>query len=435
MPKINFQLDKNLLFNEVEAQIINKILGNTPVLKKFVNLRRFYYEDLAIQKHLGIKVDRVKDNKLNPELFKLAYEKMEPAEKKLFNIWQITIPGSNPITEKTLGKLTELLLKELKGLAQFVSLEKDYQLAAFPNDPRFGNLRALQTMQCSQAWTRSTGRGVLVAVIDTGIYAAHPDIHGNLAVDSSGNIIADAFLEGVTSPNVGDRNGHGTHVAGTIAAVGNNSTGIIGVAPDAKIIPIKVFSAATTSTSRNIANAIYFAESKGAQIINNSWYYDADNVPDGGLDPQSSHDMALLSAVRFAILNNVICVFAAGNRNTDVSNYWLVQEPGAIVVGATRLSSDAKFANSNESVNLTIAAPGEGIESLWLNPTLYNTRSGTSMAAAHVSGAIALYLSSLNLGGGRVSPNLIISRLRNPNHSDRVSASIGGFRVNCNRLV
>jgi subtilisin family serine protease len=435
MPKINFQLDKNLLFTEVEILIINKILANNPVLKKFVNLRRFYYEDLAIQKHLGIKVDRVKDNKLNPELFQKAYKKMEPAEKKLFNIWQITIPGSNPITEKTLGKLTELLLKELKAFAQFVSLEKEYQLAAFPNDPRFGNLKALRRMQCPQAWTRATGSGVLVAVIDSGIFETHPDINGNLAVDSAGNIIADAFLEGVTSPSVRDFTGHGTHVAGTIAAVGNNSTGIIGVAPDAKIIPIKVFSAATTSTSRNIANAIYFAESKGVQIINNSWYYDADNVPDGGLDPQSRHDMALLSAVRFAISKNVICVFAAGNKNTDVSNYWLVQEPGAIVVAATRLDSDAKFIDSNESVNLTIAAPGEDIESLALSSPFYGTRSGTSMAAAHVSGAIALYLSSLNLGGGRVSPNQVIGRLRNANHSDPASPSIGGFRVNCNRLL
>ncbi len=433
MPKINFQLDKNLLFDEVEIQIINKILTNNPTLKKFVNLRRFYYEDLAIKKYLGKKVDRVKNNKLDPGLFKLAYEKMEPDEKKLFHIWQIIIPGSNFVTEKILGRLTELLLKELKGFAQFVSLEKEYQLASFPNDARYRNLTALQTMQCPQAWPRSTGQGVLVGVIDTGIYEGHPDINANLARDNAGNIIADVFLEGVTTSSFNDRHGHGTHVAGTIAAVGNNSIGIIGVAPGAKIVPIKVFSAATTSTSRNIANAIYFAESNGVQIINNSWYYDADNIPGDGLDPQSAHDMALLSAVRFAISKDVVCVFAAGNRAADVTNYWLVQESDTIVVAATNLNDDDKFPDSNESKSLTIAAPGEGIDSLALNPTLYISRSGTSMAAAHVSGAIALYIS--RQGGRRIPPSQIISRLQHINHSDPVSPSIGGFRVNCNRLV
>jgi subtilisin family serine protease len=431
MTEINFQLSENLLFQEIETRIVEKALFNNPIVKKFVQLRRFYYEDLAIKKHLGISVPRIKTNKTDPKLFEEAYNRMEPDEKKLFHIWQIVLPDSQIIPQKLLIESIKGFFAVLGGNSQFVSLEKEYQLASFPNDEYFNNLEALKSIKCIEAWRKSKGEGVRIAVIDTGVLQTHEDINANLARDGN-KIITNVFLEGVRNPTPIDSHGHGTHIAGTIAAVGNNSIGVIGVAPSAKIVPIKVFSAATTSKSRNIANAIYFAEAQKVQIINNSWYYDGTGSPVDVEDP-TEDDKALLTAVKFAISKKVICVFAAGNGDKEVSDYWVVKEPETIVVGATRETSNTKLETSNRSTNLTLAAPGESIKSIGIFDD-YPLMSGTSMAAAHVSGAIALYVAAK--GGARIKPKDIIKRLRDPRYSDPIAdTSIGGFRLNCEKLL
>jgi subtilisin family serine protease len=446
MLEINFQLDKNYLAGQVKSLILDKILGNNPLIKRLIKpyLQRFYFEDLAIRKHLNIYVDRIKINKADHDLFQQAYGKMEPAEKKLFNIWQLRFPSLNPQAEGLIKEVVENLLKGLKNEAEFVSLERTYQLAAFPstppNDPRYrpsDPLHPLNRMDCDDAWKKSVGKDVVVAVIDTGIYEKHQDIGNSLLKNGAGQIIAEACLVGVTSPTWQDQNGHGTHVAGIIAATGNNSKGIIGVAPEAKIIPIRVFSAQTTSKSRNIANALFlaeFIENKKVQIINNSWYYDGEAGPFGHLD-STEDDEALLTAVQFVLSQNVVCVFAAGNKSRNIDDYWLLKEPNAIVVGATKAANDSILALSNNSNQIAIAAPGELIESLDYSGTnAYTTMSGTSMAAAYVSGAIALYISSK--GGGRISPADIKSRLRNSSYSHPIpDATIGGFRVNCHKFL
>ncbi|MBK9492834.1 MAG: S8 family serine peptidase [Haliscomenobacter sp.] len=178
-----------------------------------------------------------------------------------------------------------------------------------------------------------------------------------------------------------DELGHGTHVAGIIAAVGNNNEGVIGVAPDAKIMPIKAFEK-RTANSNTLVKAIKYAVDKGAHIINNSWSYD-ERLPS---------DETLRLAINYALEKGVICVFAAGNKNENVRNYWMALEKDLIVVAATD-QLDRKAPGSNWGNEITITAPG--FEILSLDAASKNgliVQNGTSMATAHVSGAIALYL-------------------------------------------
>ena len=246
--------------------------------------------------------------------------------------------------------------------------------------------------------------------------------------DTDGHLISDVFIDGEPNPTINDTDGHGTHIAGTIAAIGNNGIGIIGVAPRAKILPIKVFNTVDGSESGNIANALYSAAANPkVQIINNSWYFEG---PDGVLE--HADDPALLAAIQVVISEEVICVFAAGNSGADISNYWLLKEPHTIVVGATT-HSDSKLGGTNYSNNLTIAAPGADITSLGLDEIDYPILDGTSMAAAHVSGALALYISKM--GGGRIHPRNIIPMLKTIHRSDPVAPILGGFRLNCLKLL
>ena len=244
----------------------------------------------------------------------------------------------------------------------------------------------INMINATNLWAKGyTGKGVVVAIIDTGCDTKHPALIGriiggrNFTTDDNSN------------PNIyNDYQGHGTHVAGTIA--GNTTkVGITGVAPDAKLLILKALDKSGSGRMEWIINAINYAVAQRVDIISMSL--------GGPQDTKELHD-----AVTKAVNNNILVVCAAGNRgdnanaNTDELDY-----PGAydevIVVGAIDSNKNiAAFTNSNKYVD--IVAPGVNILSTYKNQT-YATLSGTSMATPHVSGALALLIEWANKEFGR----------------------------------
>ncbi|MCB0371363.1 MAG: S8 family serine peptidase, partial [Bdellovibrionales bacterium] len=148
----------------------------------------------------------------------------------------------------------------------------------------YDDLWGLKKINTEDAWDLTQGEGVVVAVVDTGLDLTHADIAENVWTNEGeipGNGIDDdqnGYIDDVHGWDFGDQDndvddfqGHGTHVAGTIAAVGNNSEGIIGVAPKSKIMPVKGFSSYGGGTTSSLAAAIVYAAMNGADVISNSW--------------------------------------------------------------------------------------------------------------------------------------------------------------------
>ena len=218
------------------------------------------------------------------------------------------------------------------------------------------------------AWGTNTGAGVKVGVIDTGVSTTHPDLAANVAGCVS-------FISGI--PACEDDNGHGSHVSGIIAAV-NNSIGVVGVAPDAKIYALKTLDKNGSGYLSDIISAIDWSVANGIQVINMSLGTSS--------DIQSFHD-----AVTRAYNAGIIEVVAAGNSGPGANT---VAYPGAYpeVIGvAATDSTDAVPSWSSRGPQIDIAAPGVNVYSTYKNGG-YATLSGTSMATPHVAGAVALRL-------------------------------------------
>ncbi|ALC89255.1 serine protease [Bacillus sp. FJAT-18017] len=231
----------------------------------------------------------------------------------------------------------------------------------------------VELIQAPEIWGETKGEGITVAVLDTGCDIDHPDLKDriiggrNFTSDDRGN--PDIF---------NDYNGHGTHVAGTIAA-GANEFGVIGTAPEANLLIIKVLAKNGSGQYKWIIDGINYAVEQKVDIISMSL--------GGPNDVPELHD-----AIRNAVRNNILVVCAAGNEGDGKDDTNEFAYPGCynevISVGSITLdrrSSD--FSNSNNEIDLV--APGEKIMSTYLNGK-YAALSGTSMAAPHVSGALAL---------------------------------------------
>ncbi|WLR51639.1 S8 family peptidase [Bacillus tianshenii] len=231
----------------------------------------------------------------------------------------------------------------------------------------------VELIQAPQLWEETRGKGITIAVLDTGCDVNHPDLKDrildvrNFTSDDNGD-----------SENVTDYNGHGTHVAGTIAA-SENDAGVVGVAPEAKLLILKVLGAKGSGRYEWITEAIKYATEQKVDIISMSL---------GGPDNQAE----LYKAIKQAIENNIQVVCAAGNEGDADPKTPELSYPGAynevISVGAVSLQHESsEFTNSNRQID--VVAPGEKILST-VPGGKYAKLSGTSMATPHVSGALAL---------------------------------------------
>jgi len=214
-------------------------------------------------------------------------------------------------------------------------------------------------------WSTDNGNGVNIAILDTGIDLDHPDLIGNIG--GGINIIN-------SRKSANDDNGHGTHVAGTVAAV-NNEIGVVGVAPDAKLYAVKAFDRKGNGFLSDIIAGIGWSITNGMQVINMSFGADS--------DVQSLHD-----AITAAYDAGITMVAAAGNNGSYV--LYPAKYTETIAVSATA-EGDILASFSSVGPEIDLAAPGVAILSTWKGGG-YNTIDGTSMAAPHVTGTVALVL-------------------------------------------
>jgi subtilisin family serine protease len=233
------------------------------------------------------------------------------------------------------------------------------------------------------AWPASTGSGVVVATIDTGVDPTTPDLAGQLLPGAHLDPNTDTIVAGSTPDQVG----HGTHVAGIIAATGDGH-GITGVAPGAKIMPINVGTGDNGLTGTDIASALRWATTHGARVVNLSLGF-ADVA--GGAQDVS----AICRAVAAAVAAKVVVVASAGNDGQGTNS---PEAParcaGAISVAAVDSTLHATSWSSFDAT-VTIAAPGDSIYSTVpaeVSPLRYADESGTSMSSPFVAGVAALVL-------------------------------------------
>lgn len=219
-----------------------------------------------------------------------------------------------------------------------------------------------------EAWRVASGEKVKVAVLDTGLDAGHPDLAAN--VRGTQNIKFPGW-------RAGDGNGHGTHVAGIIAAL-NNSVGVVGVAPRAEIYGVKIFNRQGNGYISDIIAGLDWALKNKMQVVNMSF-------------GTSRPSQALEEAVRKCVQAGMVMVAAAGNEGRDDSVLYPARYPGVIAVSAID-KKDNLASFSSRGPEVTVVAPGVDILSTYPGGK-YRTMSGTSMACPHVAGVAALVLS------------------------------------------
>src|SRR5919107_4804097 len=239
-----------------------------------------------------------------------------------------------------------------------VELDAEIHTMGVPtgSDPYRSSQWDLAKIQAPAAWQKSTGADVVVAVIDSGVDASHPDL--------AGQVLPGVDLVAGTSGVSTDPNGHGTHVAGTIAALTGNEVGVSGFAPDAKILPIRTQNANGSGLMSTIATGITYAADHGADVINMSL---------GG----GAQLSAVTNAVAYARSKGVVVVASAGNSRYYGSPIsYPAADPGVIAVASTD-SADHYSSFSNQGTYVDVAAPGSSILSTYpVSQGSYGSMSG-----------------------------------------------------------
>ena len=313
-----------------------------------------------------------------------------------------------------------------------------------PNDPFWldGSLWGLVKINAQGVWTNfTTGDGsVVIADIDTGVDYTHPDLAANIwrnnfeipgnGIDDDGNGYVDD-VNGIDTVNHDsnpmDDHGHGTHTAGTLAAIGNNNLGVVGVNWNAKVLPCKFLDASGSGSDAGAIecfNYIVALRNRGENIrvSSNSW-----GAPRGSAPPAP----ALVAAIDAAGVAGIINVFGAGNDGTDndITPFDPASYPSTSIVSvASSGATDRRsFFSNYGATSVDLAAPGENILSTYPNGG-YQEESGTSMATPHVAGVAALL--------AKMDPTLSVPAIKqllldNVDHSQRWTGKVvSGGRLN-----
>lgn len=289
-----------------------------------------------------------------------------------------------PLADAYLCEICKEQVQSLSANDDIEFIEDDYtvKIQVMPYDPLIIGKKfkkkhkqeipwGIEKIGANSVWKYTDGRNVKVGIIDTGVEQGHPDLKDNIAL-----------AQGVISPNlVKDDNGHGTHIAGTIAAL-NNNIGVVGVAPKANIFSVKAFDSYGSGKVSDIIKALEWCVDNKVDVINMSF----------GINEQST---AFERAIRQTYEHNIVLVAASGNSGGNNSVLYPAKYPQVIAVAASNLGDQsASFSSGGPEVD--VIAPGENILSTYLN-SKYKSLSGTSMAAPHVTGLVALILSTSNL--------------------------------------
>ena len=307
-----------------------------------------------------------------------------------------------------LEDFAEELVSDAHDDIEYVEPNYKIHINVLPTDPAFSRLWGLNSasdidIDAPEAWDITKGsKKVLVGIIDTGVDCKHLDLLANCAVnpgemgkdatgadkstnnkDDDGNGYIDDwrgwdFVNNDNDPT--DDQGHGSHVAGTIGAVGNNGAGVVGVNWQVSMLPLKFLDATGSGSLDDAVRAIEYSTKMGVAMTNNSW---------GG----GGYSKTMFAAIKAAQDKGILFIAAAGNEsnNNDLNPSYPASyalDNLISVAAIDQFNNLPRFSNYGaKSVHL--AAPGVGIYSTYLNNS-YATLSGTSMAAPHVTGAAAL---------------------------------------------
>lgn len=288
-------------------------------------------------------------------------------------------------------------IARLRASGRYEYVERDHKVRSFvtPSDPSFGQQWSLNNtgqgggvagadIRALSGWdTHTDASNVVVAVIDSGLRLTHEDLAANLWSDAQGRHGIDATTSNAPNYayNPADATGHGTHVAGIIGAVGNNGVGTAGIAWRVKLMPLK-FIDDTDGWSSDELECIDYAIANGAHVINASF---------GG----ENYSQSIYDALKRARDAGIIVVAAAGNETSD-NDTTIIYPAGylldnIITVASTTRADALAVSSSYGSGSVDLAAPGDQIYStFYTSDSAFQTMSGTSMAAPHVTGAIAL---------------------------------------------
>jgi subtilisin family serine protease len=408
--------------NKTKVETVNRIFSIKPAVNDY--------------KKQNPEVEDFSDEKI----FTLATRKMNTKEKELYNIYKIKIPENTDI-----GLAINKLIQDPN--IEFAEPNYIFTLDMLPNDPYFQSSGAwgqeyddlwnLKRIQTRKAWDISQGEGVLVAVIDTGVDWEHEDLAENIWINKKEDINNNGIFDqgdnnGIDDDNNGfiddvvgwdfvgpsymhpehdnipsDSYGHGTHCSGIVAGVGNNSLGVIGVAPKAKILIVKGFSDSGNAQLAELAAAVFYAIDNGANITSNSW------------GCEGCHAFLLEKAFNYGYSKGVLSVASAGNSWNQNPHYPAWYQSVIDVSASEYLDNITGFSNYGSEIE--VSAPGGGIYNELGNagyedaynilstlthpsrmtaayPQLkvsegYYRLAGTSMSAPHVAGVAALMLS------------------------------------------
>jgi subtilisin family serine protease len=314
------------------------------------------------------------------------------------------------------GETVPAAMARFRNLADIEQIQPNYiyKTLATSNDPRLSDLYGLNKIQAPTVWDKTTGSAsVIVAVIDTGVLYTHEDLTANMwrnpgetGTDANGQkrstngidddrngYVDDVF--GVDTINHDsdpvDDAGHGTHVAGTIGATGNNAIGIVGVNWKVGIMTIKTHDLAGNGSSASVVEGFQYAammrkRGVNVRVSNSSW---------GGAPEAAAYDQALKDAIDAAGKAGILNVCAAGNgsNDNDANPFYPASydSPSIVSVAASDSNDNPASFSSFGQTTVDLAAPGVGILSSYgAGPAEYRTFNGTSMASPHVAGAAAL---------------------------------------------
>ncbi len=270
--------------------------------------------------------------------------------------------------------------------------------AGASNDPSFKDQWGLAKIGAESAWTRTTGAGVRIGIVDTGIDLEHEDLAGKVV--ESINCVGSGGDQGKCNGSAQDDQGHGTHVGGIAAASKDNEKGIAGVAPDAQLVVAKVMNAQGTGAGSDVTAGIKWVVDHGAKVVNLSLGDPAQPIT------ALISENELKEGIDYAWSKGAVAVIASGNSGTGLgiegANFG---DMNAIVVGATGPDDTAAtYSTSTGEAKWAVAAPGGAADqskktndifsTFWIKgqKNSYGYQAGTSMAAPHVAGAVALLL-------------------------------------------